>query len=481
MLTLSTIFRIGRCGPRHRACAVLCIMVACLALASATPLAAQRSGARIVSSPRDSVSGSSTNPLTLNDVFARVHAGHPLLRAASARIDAARSSRTTAGAFSNPVLQYQVENAPLPGRSSVPLDREVITTAMIPLEALYQRGPRVARADADIRATEAEARARGIQLSVDAARAFYRVALAQVTVDVTRDLAAWLDSVVTYNRVRVSEGIAAEADLLRAQLEQDRASAEASMQEAELARERATLASYLGAPPARNPGLVAMEQRPLSWSVPDLRDALAGSSTSLSALLDRLPPLIAARERVASAAAGVSVERRMVVRDLSATLGTKQTAGYTSLIAGVSLPLPLFTANRGSIARATAEQHVAEFELAAVERTAWADLTGAYEAARVLSDRATQLAAPVRGGQTATPALLLRADESRRIALGAYREGAVPLLSVLDAARVWGEVRLTFYRALYAQHESALALAAALGIDPQQLLNASIATPGVRP
>lgn len=456
---------------RRRSRAVLALVLIGIALSTAIPLSAQEAAT--------TTRAGRVAPLTLPDVLAGVRREHPVAQAASARIDAARASRATAGAFSNPVLQYQVENTPLPGGASVPMDREAMATAMIPLEPFYQRGPRIARANADVRAAQANASAQSIQLSLDASHAFYGVALAQVGVDVTRDLAEWLDSVVVYNRARVKEGIAAEADLLRAQLEQDRAAAELSMQEADLARARAVLASYFGVPPANAAIVVAIDDQPLALPLLTTADGLPRGVGPSAAISAGQPRVIAARERVASAAAGVSLERRMLVRDFSAVLGTKQTAGTTSLIAGVSAPLPLFTRNRGEIARASAEQRAVTFELAAVERAAWADLSGAYEAARVLSASAVVLAAPPAGARATTPALLLRADESRRIALGAYREGAVSLLSVLDAARAWGEVRLTFYRALYAQHESALALAAALGLDPQVVIG-PVTTPAVR-
>jgi cobalt-zinc-cadmium efflux system outer membrane protein len=152
----------------------------------------------------------------------------------------------------------------------------------------------------------------------------------------------------------------------------------------------------------------------------------------------------------------------MVVRQLGAMIGTRTSPGATSLIAGVSLPLPIFDQNRGEIARASAERDAAAFELAAAERTARAEVTGAYEAAQLLTERTGVLATRGPGG---TPAYLARADEARRIALGAYREGAVPLLSVIDAARAWGEARLAYYRTLFAQHESVLALLAAQGAD----------------
>lgn len=133
--------------------------------------------------------------------------------------------------------------------------------------------------------------------------------------------------------------------------------------------------------------------------------------------------------------------------------------GTNSMIAGLSLPFPLFDQNRGELGRATAERDVARFDLAVQERQAHADVLGATEVARLLTDRASALAQPGAEG------LLARADEMRRIALGAYREGAIPLVQLLDAARAWGDTRLTFYRTLYAQHQAVLALVVAIGGD----------------
>ena len=110
------------------------------------------------------------------------------------------------------------------------------------------RGPKMARADADVRAAEADAMATRQRLALEASRAFYRVALGQFTVATSRDLAAWLDSVATYNRSRVKEGVTSEADLIRSELERDRAAADASIAEAELAAARGELGGFLGAP-----------------------------------------------------------------------------------------------------------------------------------------------------------------------------------------------------------------------------------------
>ncbi len=389
-------------------------------------------------------------PVSLLQVLDSVAARYPSLEAARARIRAARGSRSTAGTLGNPILMYGVENAPLPGRAAPPMDREIMLTATLPLEPLYQRWSRVSGANAEVRAAEADAQADRQRIELDATRAFYRMARAQVARAAARDLTAWLDSVVAYNRTRVKEGVAAEADLIRSELERDRAEADATMQEADLARARADLSVFLGDDPAPAPFVVAALDAPLA--LPDVSPANRAGTTR--------PDIRAARERVATAGAGVTSERTNLIRQLGITVGTKRTSGTTSLIAGVSMPFPLFDQNRGAIARAAAERESATFELAAQERIGRAEIEGAAESARLLTDRARVLAGAAQG-----QGYLARADEARRIALGAYREGAVPLIQVIDAARAWGEAQLVYYQLLHAQHESVVQLLVAEGVD----------------
>jgi cobalt-zinc-cadmium efflux system outer membrane protein len=129
------------------------------------------------------------------------------------------------------------------------------------------------------------------------------------------------------------------------------------------------------------------------------------------------------------------------------------------MVAAISLPIPSFNTNRGEIQRASAERDVAAFELAAQERAAGAQVAGAAEAARILTDRVTRLS-----GANATE-FLARADEVRRIALGTYREGAIPLFQVIDATRAWADARITYYTTLVEQHRSVLSLLVAEGTD----------------
>ena len=271
--------------------------------------------------------------LTLRALLDTVQVGHPLVAAARARVRAARGTRTTAGALSNPMLALEVEGAPLPGRTAPAMDRQTMAMATFPLQSFYQRWPQIRRADAQVRAAEADAEGTRQQVALDAARAYYRTALAQVSVDAAQNVAAWLDTVVAYNRARVKEGVAAEADLIRSEVERDRASADATMQEADLARARADLEAFLGDVdgPAldvnRAPLVVAVASAPFAMPKLQSNEAVTGpaghpsgiSGQFFSQVATTRPQVIAAQERFSAAGASVTSERTMVVRELGAS------------------------------------------------------------------------------------------------------------------------------------------------------------------
>jgi len=185
--------------------------------------------------------------LTLVDVIDKAVAQHPLVDAARARVRSAEGARLTARSLGNPLFTWQVENAPFPGRDApTGTDREVSTFASLPLEPLFQRGPRIRRASEDVRAAEAEVDLARRAVSLDASRAFYRVALAQSTVDGASDVRDRLSELASYTGSRVKEGATSEGDLIRVQVELDRAEASLAMERVELARARGVLAPYLG-------------------------------------------------------------------------------------------------------------------------------------------------------------------------------------------------------------------------------------------
>lgn len=392
---------------------------------------------------------------TLAEVLRRVLARHPLVEAANGRVAAARGNRASAGEFANPLLTYQVENGPFFGAARPPgVTTETSFFATFPIEGLYQRWPRMRRADQELLASRSELVSTRRLVVLDATRAFYRVALAQASVDAAEEIESRLEALAAYNQARVAEGVAAEGDLIRIQVEVARAATTATLEQVELARARAALLPFLGedagAPPPLDSLSVSVEDSVLvNDSLPPLQQFVALAGTGR-------PDLRAARARVAAARAEASFQRTLLVRQVGLVFGTKRLSGFSTLIAGVTLPLPIFEQNRGARATAAGERAAAEAELVWSERLALAEVEAAYRVAELL----TRQAARLRGG------FMARADESRRITLAAYEEGAATLLQVLDVSRAWAEAQVLHYRVLFAQRQSVLELNVAAGLEP---------------
>ena len=393
---------------------------------------------------------------TLAEVLRRALARHPLVEAAGGRVAAARGNRAGAGAFANPLLTYQVENGPFFSSSRPPgVSTETAFFATLPIEGLYQRWPRMRRADEEILAAEADLVAARRGVMVDATRAFYRVALAQASVDAASEVERRLEVLAAYNQSRAAEGIAAEGDLIRVQVEVERAATNTILEEVELARARASLQPILGdeaGRPAPFDSLRVTLDEPTQ-----VTDSLPPLEHLVSLAVARRPDLRAARARAAAARAEVSIQRSVLVRQVGLVFGTKRVSGANTLIAGVTLPLPVFEQNRGGREAAIGERTAAEAELAWSERLARADVESAYRAAELLTRQAARLD---RG-------FMARADESRQITLAAYEDGAASLLQVLDVSRTWADARVVYYRTLFAQRQSILELNVAAGLEPE--------------
>ena len=326
--------------------------------------------------------------------------------------------------------------------------REAMWTGMLPLEPVYQLGSRAARANAELRGVESDLRTARREIALRATSAFFTAALAQVRVDGLKEVGIWLDSLVAYTRTRVREGAAAEVDLIRLEVEQDRAGTDLAIARADLAHSRADLASLIGIDSFAVDPVIATK-------APARFANVAGLDALTSQAKVQRPEIAAANARVEAASAGVSLERRTVFRELGVMAGVKRMLGDASIVAGLTMPLPLFDQNRGEIQRAEAGRRMAAFDRESAERQVVAEVRAAYAAVTMLGAQVSRI----------DRSMLQRAEESRRIAEGAYREGATSLTQVLDAARALVDARDVYYRAVFARNQSLIELNAAIGSD----------------
>lgn len=144
------------------------------------------------------------------------------------------------------------------------------------------------------------------------------------------------------------------------------------------------------------------------------------------------PAWLAADADRKAAEARVRAEHRRGNPDVTVILGARrlEAEGATAMVAGLSVPLPLFDRNRGNIAAAEAEHRGAE----ARERAAQLEAQAAQNAAQA------NVAAAQAQVQAAKMSLA-SAQEAYRLSHIAYQGGKIPLSEVLAARHGLGTAR----------------------------------------
>ncbi len=178
--------------------------------------------------------------------------------------------------------------------------------------------------------------------------------------------------------------------------------------------------------------------------------ALSGTASPITSiptsLLDQTAPILAtsggdpsttpayaaAQAEREAAARRLRLERTQAVPDVALSVGVRRfnDEDATALVAGVSVPLPLFDRNRGNIAAARAEVAAAEARLNAARLEA--DAAARSGAARQAASE-TRLAAAREAERTA--------EEAYRLTRIGYEGGKLALLEVLNARRELAEAR----------------------------------------
>ena len=153
------------------------------------------------------------------------------------------------------------------------------------------------------------------------------------------------------------------------------------------------------------------------------------------------------------AARRVILERSKATPDVSPFLGYRRVGENNTLLFGITIPLPLSDRNQAAIARAVAEEKVAQTEAAQHRQRVLAEVESAWAAWQTARGRVAAVES----------SLLPQAAESLEIARAAYRDGAIGLLEYLETQRTLADVRHEHARSLFEAHASRLMLELAVG------------------
>jgi cobalt-zinc-cadmium efflux system outer membrane protein len=374
-------------------------------------------------------------PLTLPEVVDRFLRRNLAVEAARQRVDIARAERIASRLRPNPRVIFLADQFALSGPTPF---SELYELSAIWEQTIERSEKRRLRGEVgDLTVSLAEAQLADVlrQRLADVKRAFYEAVLSAS------------DDLVGLNQTRFEEGAIPEGDLIKVKLE--RVKFNTAVAQAQLAVRQATIKL-----------LVLLDAEDVDSATPVGGEfTFAAAPLDLNALraqaLQRSTALHVAERGVGLAERRIGLEQARAATELTPFVGYKRLGPDNTILFGVSVPLPLFDRNQGGIARAQAEAGLARTELLQTRTRILAELENAFRTWESARDRVLVFERE----------LLAQADESRAIALAAYREGAVDLLAVLEAERARTDVRQHYLQALFDFQVSLVALEAATGTE----------------
>jgi cobalt-zinc-cadmium efflux system outer membrane protein len=343
--------------------------------------------------------------------LARGHRGQVAL--ATAVVAAARADRRVLLALPNPTASYSYTG-------DTPRQHATIDQ---PLDWLLRRGSDAAAGRAGIGAALADSTRLLAEVAREARSAFYTALGATRRLALAEDEAAFADSLAAIAARRRAAGEISELEQTQAALEAARARQLVSASREERALATAELGRALGVPPET----LASPSGALD------RDLSAGSPVAPPE--DSLPMVAAARAYSTMARAMYRATQWSRVPFPSVLAGLEwddpaNPTGGSTVVLGLSVPLPLWQTGGGAAAAARARADQAAAQLREVSA----------DAVRLVAQASARVEETARRALVARDSIGPLAARQRELALAAYRAGETGIVPVLDALRAEREV-----------------------------------------
>jgi len=373
--------------------------------------------------------------LTLRQAVALALEKSPELAMFSAEIRAAEARVLQAGLLPNPEADVTLED--FAGTGIFGGTRELQTTLQLS-QLIELGGKRTGRRDAAAVAREltgSEYAVKRVDVLADVTEKFISVVGAQEQLNLEREATAAAESALNAVRARIVAGKTPALEEKKAAIALARSRIAEEHAEHELAATRRKLAATWGGTETTFASVTA--DLYAVRALPGF-DGLAGRIVS-SPEIARWTTEKRLRE------SEVRLARTKRAPDVTLSAGVRRLEGFDdyALVAGVSVPLPLFDRNQGGIAESEALLDKSESGRRAAETRLYAMLFTVYQE---LSHAALEV-------QTTQREILPQAEEAFQMAEDGYRQGRFSYLELLDAQRTVLEVKEEYLAAALTYHK----------------------------
>lgn len=358
-------------------------------------------------------------------------AHNPELAATAAEVQIKSGAGRQAGLRPNPELSIELENFAGQGEFNDTDGAE----ATLQLSQLFELGGKRDRrrqlAASEQAVAEQELAVKRLELTAATRKAFVQLLAAQQGLALAEEQVRLAEGVFATVEARVSSGKVPAVERQRAEVTLAVSRSAEVQAELSLTGARQALALQWGGQPLAGKAVGALEELA---ELPEL--------ASLTAQLERTPEAARWQQEAAASQARIALARSSAVPDLTLSLGLRQFQQNddTALVAGVSLPLPLFDRNQGAVAAAGAALKQNRHRQQAAQAQNRGDLANSYAA----------LVAAHGQAQVLREQVLSAAQRAFEAAELGYGVGKFDYLAVLDAQRTLFEVRGQYLQALTA-------------------------------
>ena len=346
---------------------------------------------------------------------------NPMIAGAQSVIEQNEGRRTEAGAYPNPTIGFQTADATIRDPSNGVRMMERGVTVHQTVEWPGMRAARQDAAAAGLAGATVGLEESKLNLIAEVKGLFYELLLAERTVDLLQQNSETVQEVARIVRARVRSGEGPQFEAVKADVEVLKA-------KQELTKAKNAVRVKLVGLDTLTAGALGPRYK-VQGDFRSLRDRLDPEQMAARDLSQH-PILKRQGKLVEQAEFAVTKERQARVPNVTLFGGYAREAGREAVVAGVSLPTPLWYRQQGHIATALGTQRKEEAELVRARN----DLTRAInQHAREAETAQDQIIVYEEG-------LLKQAQEALRIAQLSFRQGASSLLDVLDAQRVQRQI-----------------------------------------
>ena len=347
----------------------------------------------------------------------------------------------------NPDFELNSESYPLfeSRRGSFFDNQEMTFRAGQTIETAGKRNKRTLVARQELSATSSDLENTVRQLRLELKRRYYTVVLANAQHALAQENLKQFDEIIRLNEARFKQGELSGLEINKVRAERLRFFTDVLDADLQLKNAKTALLELLGVTDL-NAAFDVVEGLAAARSSLQLTDLQAQA-------LQARPDLIAAQQRLQRNRFDTQLQKAEAVPNITPSFGYKRDFGVNTAAFGITLPLPLFNRNQGGIARANAQLEQQRYELQRAVLGVQRDVQEAYQSLQTQEQKVRAME------QDYVPS----ARNARDIATQSYRLGALDLIGLLDAERVYRDTVRAFNVALFDFRAAVFQLEAAVG------------------